>query len=70
MKTKKKKKKKINVPFFSSVWFHFPCMVLHHRGRQGKVGCSEEESGKGQKKEMTHIHKNSEHLTSQNTQIL
>ena len=62
-----KKKKKINVPFFSSIWFHFPCVALHHRGRRGGVGCSENESGKGQKKEITHILKNCEHLTSQNT---
>lgn len=30
------RKKKINVPFFSSVWFHFPCVALHRRGEQGK----------------------------------
>lgn len=34
----KKKKKKINVPFFSSIWFHFPCVALHHRGRGGRGG--------------------------------
>lgn len=33
------------VPFFSSIWFQFPCMALHHRGKWGKVGCSEQESG-------------------------
>lgn len=71
-KKKKKKKKKINVPFFSSVWFHFPWMVLHHRGRQEKWDATKRRVEKGKKKkkkerEMTHIHKNREHLTSQNT---
>lgn len=59
------KKKKINVPFFSSIWFIFPARPFTTGGRRGKVGGSEKE--KGQKKEMTPIHENSEHLTSQIT---
>lgn len=34
---------KINVPFFSSIWFHFPHVALHHRGRRGKAEHSEKE---------------------------
>lgn len=40
---KKKGGKKINVPFFSSIWFHFPHVALHHRGRRGKAEHSEKE---------------------------
>lgn len=39
----KKGGKKINVPFFSSIWFHFPHVALHHRGRRGKAEHSEKE---------------------------
>lgn len=39
----KKRGKKINVPFFSSIWFHFPHVALHHRGRRGKAEHSEKE---------------------------
>lgn len=43
VKTKKGGEKKINVPFFSSIWFHFPHVALHHRGRRGKAEHSEKE---------------------------
>lgn len=46
--------------------FIFPVWPFTMGQRQGKVGCSKE-SGKGQMKEMTHIHTNSEHLTGQHT---
>lgn len=40
---KKRGGEKINVPFFSSIWFHFPHVALHHRGRRGKAEHSEKE---------------------------
>lgn len=63
-----KKKRKKSIFHFSPLFgLIFPARPFTTGGRQGKVVCSEKESGKGQKTEMTHIPKKSEHLTSENT---
>lgn len=68
VKTKKKKKEKKNqCSIFLLYLVSFSLHGPSPRGKAGKVGCSEKESGRGQEKEMTHILKNSDHLTSQNT---
>ncbi len=45
-----KTKKKINIPFFSSIWFHFSCTDLHRRGRREKWDAERMRAGKGRRK--------------------